>query len=134
MRIIIVTGMSGAGTSSVLNMLEDAGFFCVDNLPIPLLPELIRLTVKDNPQIDKAALGVDIRSGESLSRMEEIIEELQSLGYEPEILFLDCSTPVLVKRYKETRRIHPLASAGRVDKGIELEREKLSAILRALNM
>lgn len=128
MRIIIVTGMSGAGKSSVLNMLEDAGFFCVDNLPIPLLPELIRLTVKDNPQIDKAALGVDIRSGESLSRMEEIIEELQSLGYEPEILFLDCSTPVLVKRYKETRRIHPLASAGRVDKGIELEREKLSAI------
>lgn len=128
MRIIIVTGMSGAGKSSVLNMLEDAGFFCVDNLPVPLLPELIRLTVKDNPQIDKAALGVDIRSGESLSRMEEIIEELQSLGYEPEILFLDCSTPVLVKRYKETRRIHPLASAGRVDKGIELEREKLSAI------
>ncbi|MDD6208583.1 MAG: RNase adapter RapZ [Clostridiales bacterium] len=128
MRIIIVTGMSGAGKSSVLNMLEDAGFFCVDNLPIPLLPELIRLTVKDNPQIDKAALGVDIRSGESLSRMEEILKELKSLGYKPEILFLDCSTPVLVKRYKETRRIHPLASAGRVDKGIELEREKLSSI------
>lgn len=128
MKILIVTGMSGAGKSSVLNMLEDAGYFCVDNLPIPLLPELIRLTVKDNPQIDKAAMGVDIRSGESLSRMEEILEKLRSFGHEPEILFLDCSTPVLVKRYKETRRTHPLASAGRVDKGIELEREKLKTI------
>lgn len=128
MRIVIVSGMSGAGKSSVLNMLEDAGYFCVDNLPVPLLPELIRLTVKDNPRMDKAAVGVDIRSGDSLSHMDETLDTLRGFGYEPEILFLDCSTPVLVKRYKETRRTHPLAAAGRVDKGIELEREKLFGI------
>lgn len=125
MRLVIVTGMSGAGKSSVLKMLEDMGYFCVDNLPIPLIPKLVQLTVEESKNIEKAALGVDIRSGQSLEEMNGILERLTQMGYQPEILFLETKTDILVKRYKETRRIHPLSATGRVDKGIELERERL---------
>lgn len=117
--------MSGAGKSSVLKMLEDMGYFCVDNLPIPLIPKLVQLTVEESKNIEKAALGVDIRSGQSLEEMNGILERLTQMGYQPEILFLETKTDILVKRYKETRRIHPLSATGRVDKGIELERERL---------
>lgn len=125
MRLVIVTGMSGAGKSSVLKMLEDAGYYCVDNLPISLIPRLARLTFNENKNIEKAALGVDIRSGQALGELDNILDELVNSGYKTEILFLECSTPILVKRYKETRRTHPLAGEGRVDRGIELERERL---------
>lgn len=125
MRLVIVTGMSGAGKSSVLKMLEDMGYFCVDNLPIPLIPKLVQLTVEESKNIEKAALGVDIRSGQSLEEMNGILERLTQMGYQPEILFLETKTGILVKRYKETRRIHPLSATGRVDKGIELERKRL---------
>lgn len=125
MRLVIVTGMSGAGKSSVLKMLEDMGYFCVDNLPIPLIPKLVQLTVEESKNIEKAALGVDIRSGQSLEEMNGILERLTQMGYQPEILFLETKTDILVKRYKETRRIHPLSATGRVDKGIELERKRL---------
>lgn len=117
--------MSGAGKSSVLKMLEDMGYFCVDNLPIPLIPKLVQLTVEESKNIEKAALGVDIRSGQSLEEMNGILERLTQMGYQPEILFLETKTDILVKRYKETRRIHPLSATGRVDKGIELERKRL---------
>lgn len=126
MKLVIVTGMSGAGKSSVLKMLEDIGFFCVDNLPIPLLPKLAELTFERNNEIEKVALGIDIRNGQSLEEMDETLLQLVKMGYTPEILFLETSTEVLVKRYKETRRSHPLAGNGRVDKGIELERKKLA--------
>lgn len=125
MRLVIVTGMSGAGKSSVLKMLEDMGYFCVDNLPIPLIPKLVQLTVEESKNIEKAALGVDIRSGQSLEEMNGILERLTQMGYQPEILFLETKTDILVKRYKETRRIHPLSATGRVDKGIEIERKRL---------
>lgn len=121
----MVTGMSGAGKSSVLKMLEDMGYFCVDNLPIQLILKFAQLTAESSANIDKVALGVDIRSGQNLHSLEEILEELSEANIEYEILFLDASTEVLVKRYKETRRTHPLAREGRVDKGIELERTKL---------
>lgn len=117
--------MSGAGKSSVLKMLEDMGYFCVDNLPIPLIPKLVQLTVEESKNIEKAALGVDIRSGQSLEEMNGILERLTQMGYQPEILFLETKTDILVKRYKETRRIHPLSATGRVDKGIEIERKRL---------
>lgn len=124
MRFIIVTGMSGAGKSSVLKMLEDAGFFCVDNLPVGLIPRFVKL-VSDESNIEKVALGIDIRNGKALEELTGMYPLIKEQKVEPEVLFLDCSTPVLVKRYKETRRNHPLASEGRVDHGIELERERL---------
>lgn len=125
MRFVIVTGMSGAGKSSVLRMLEDAGYFCVDNLPVPLIPTFARLTVKESPNISKIALGIDIRNGQALGETDEVLNALESEGYVYEIVFLECSTPILVKRFKETRRTHPLSGTGRVDRGIEEERKRL---------
>ncbi len=129
MRFLIVTGMSGAGKSSVLKMLEDAGYFCVDNLPIQLVGKFVRL-VFDGQQ-KKIALGLDIRSGKSIEELDSVLERMKRLGYKFEILFLDCSTEVLVKRYKETRRTHPLANIGRIDKGIEIERTQLDFLRRS---
>lgn len=123
MRFVIVTGMSGAGKSSVLKMLEDAGYFCVDNLPIQLLKKFVRLIMQGNQS--KVALGIDIRSGQALKEMEAVLTDINRMGFIYEILFLDCSPEVLVKRYKETRRIHPLSGGGRVEKGIAMERERL---------
>lgn len=126
MRFVIVTGMSGAGKSTTLKMLEDVGYFCVDNLPIPLLEKFAHLACTPGNEIEKAAMGVDIRSGVALSEMEKILEKMTLTGIKHEILFLDASDEVLVKRYKETRRSHPLAKAGRVDQGIAQERKKLA--------
>ncbi|MGB8454178.1 MAG: RNase adapter RapZ [Anaerocolumna sp.] len=128
MRMVIVTGMSGAGKSSVLKMLEDAGYFCVDNLPIQLIYKLVQLTFNGTEKFDKVALGVDIRSGQALDELDEVLEQMKKDEYRYEILFLDAKTEVLVKRYKETRRIHPLSGSGRVGQGIEDEREKLEFI------
>lgn len=130
MRMVIVTGMSGAGKSSVLKMLEDAGYFCVDNLPIKLIYKLVQLTFNGEEKIDKVALGVDIRSGQALEELDEILDQMKTEGYAYEILFLDAGTDVLVKRYKETRRMHPLSGSGRVEQGIEIEREKLEFLKR----
>ena len=132
MRFVIVTGMSGAGKSSVLKMLEDAGFFCVDNLPIKLVKKFVRLIVQGKN--DKVALGLDIRSGQALGEMDEVLKEMTAARYNYEILFLDCSTEVLIKRYKETRRLHPLSQTGRVDKGIELERERLDFLRKSADV
>lgn len=126
MRFVIVTGMSGAGKSTALKMLEDAGYFCVDNLPIALVGKFAELIYQKNREISKAALGIDIRNGQALENLEEVLEEMTGRNFPYEILFLDASDETLVKRYKETRRIHPLAMDDRVDKGIALEREKLS--------
>lgn len=125
MRCIIVTGMSGAGKSSALRMLEDSGFFCVDNMPVPLVSRMLQMVGEGSAPIENVALGIDIRSGQALKDLEEVLENLDTMGYQMEILFLETSTQVLVKRFKETRRTHPLTGVGRVDKGIELEREKL---------
>ena len=126
MRCVIVTGMSGAGKSTALKMLEDVGYFCVDNLPVPLIPKMADLLRVPGSELNKAALGVDIRSGESLAEMAEVLKELDLAGMKYEILFLESSDNVLIKRYKETRRFHPLAgNAGRVDQGIRKERERI---------
>jgi UPF0042 nucleotide-binding protein len=118
--------MSGAGKSSALRMLEDSGFFCVDNMPVPLVGRMIDMISDKESRIEKVALGIDIRSGQALEGMSEVLEELSASGHPIEILFLEASTPVLVKRFKETRRTHPLTGVGRVDKGIELERRELA--------
>lgn len=127
MRCVIVTGMSGAGKSTALKMLEDVGYFCVDNLPVPLIPKMADLLRVPGNELNKAALGVDIRSGENLAEMARVLEELDAAGMKYEILFLESSDNVLIKRYKETRRFHPLAgSDGRVDQGIKKERERIA--------
>lgn len=123
MRFVIVTGMSGAGKSSVLKMLEDSGYFCVDNLPIQLVKKFVKLIIQGSQK--KVALGLDIRSGQALKELDSVLQDMKRISFPYEILFLDCAPEVLVKRYKETRRTHPLSGLGRVDKGIELEREKL---------
>lgn len=125
MRFVIVTGMSGAGKSSVLKMLEDSGYFCVDNLPIPFLLKFAKLAMNESSTITKVALGIDVRSGQALDELGDVLEQVKHAGYYYEILFLEAGTDVLVKRYKETRRLHPLSGNGRVDTGIELERKKL---------
>lgn len=126
MRFVVVTGMSGAGKSTALKMLEDMGYFCVDNLPVPLIPKLAELLVVPGSEMNKAALGVDIRSGESFIQLEAVMRELDSAKFQYEILYLESSDDVLIKRYKETRRFHPLSgNSGRVDEGIRRERKKL---------
>lgn len=129
MRFVIVTGMSGAGRSSAMRILEDDGFFCVDNLPVSLLPTFMQLTEDSSEQIERVALGLDIRVGEdALRETASVLKELKESGYQFEILFFEAGTPVLVKRYKETRRVHPLAKRGRVDSGIEAERKLLAEL------
>ncbi len=125
MRFVIVTGMSGAGKSSALRMLEDIGFFCVDNLPVMLIQRFADIAHDDKLEVDNVAIGVDIRSGEALGELSLCLEEMKSRNYNYEILFLDANEPVLVKRYKETRRKHPLAGGGRINEGIAREREKI---------
>ncbi len=126
MRFVIVTGMSGAGKSSVLKMLEDAGYFCVDNLPVPLLPKFAELiSSQEHETTPLVALGIDIRSGEGLATVNKVLDTIKAFGVNYEILFLDCEDAVLIKRYKETRRQHPLALEGRLEDGIKSERKKM---------
>lgn len=126
MRFVIVTGMSGAGKSSVLKMLEDAGYFCVDNLPVPLLPKFAELvSSQEQETTSMVALGVDIRSGEGLATVNKVLDNIKDLGVNYEILFLDCEDATLIKRYKETRRQHPLAIGERLEDGIKNERKKM---------
>ena len=125
MKFFIVTGMSGSGKSTALKMLEDMGYFCVDNLPIALLPKFAELAHAPGSDISQVAVGVDIRNGRSLDEMSSVLEHLKASGVAYQILYLEASDEVLVKRYKETRRTHPLAKQGRVEDGIRQEREKL---------
>lgn len=126
MRFVIITGMSGAGKSSALKTLEDNNYFCVDNLPIELILKFAELTFSDKNSNDKnVALGIDIRSGQALSELDYILDKMKKSGYHYEILFLDANDDVLIKRFKETRRAHPLTPEGRVDEGIVNERKQL---------
>lgn len=123
MRFVIVTGMSGAGKSTAMKMLEDFGYFCVDNLPIALIKKFADLSFDSKGKIDKVALGVDIRSG-NVNDLEQVLDEIP----QKEIFFIDAGDETLIKRFKETRRTHPLVSQGRVDEGIALERKELKVL------
>lgn len=126
MKFVIVTGMSGAGKSITLKMMEDMGYFCVDNMPVALMKKFTELLLVPNEEISKIALGIDIRSGSRLEEVNEVIDELESLQVPVEILFLDATDDVLIKRYKETRRSHPLAVDGRLGNGLEIERKRIA--------
>ena len=125
MRFIIVTGMSGAGKSTAMKMMEDVGFFCIDNLPILLLDKLVDFSGSLDADIQKVAVGIDIRNREGLDKIESILTQFKERKVHYEILFLYAVDDVLIKRYKETRRNHPLAGTERVQKGIDEERKKL---------
>lgn len=127
MKLVIVTGMSGAGKTVALKMMEDMGYYCVDNLPISLIEKFAELAFGNNQApSSQVALGIDIRSGQELPLLDKILERWRADAVPFEILFLDSSDEVLLKRYKETRRNHPLAGAGRIDEGIKKERECLA--------
>ena len=132
MRFVIVTGMSGAGRSTALKILEDMGYYCADNLPISLLPMFAQL-MNDNPDITKAAIGIDIRNGKELDKMDGQLEGMREAGYKYEILFMDASDKTLIKRYKETRRQHPMAVDGRVETGLKEERSRLAFLKKEAN-
>ena len=125
MRFVIVTGMSGAGKTTALKMLEDMGYFCVDNLPIPLLTRFVEMFSEPEEKVKKIALGLDVRGGQDFTGLQEVLDEMDEKQTSYEILFLDAQDDVLIKRYKETRRQHPLSGSGRVDTGIAKEREKI---------
>ncbi len=133
MKFVILTGMSGAGKSTALKMMEDIGYYCVDNLPIPLLEKFVELAEMRGTELQKVAVGIDIRSGGALEELHNVLNHLEANGRSCEILFLDAEDSVLVKRYKETRRSHPLAGGERVDKGIDLERQKMQFLKKRAN-
>ena len=125
MQFVIITGMSGSGKSSAVNVLEDIGYYCVDNMPPELIPKFANICSQSDGKIDKVAFVVDIRGGDLFLKLQDTVKQLQGEGVSLKILFLDSSDDVIVRRYKETRRAHPLAKDGRVDKAIMLEREQL---------
>ena len=128
MRFIIVTGLSGAGKSEATKSLEDMGYFCVDNLPPTLITKFAEACRQSDGKIDKVALVIDIRGGVFFDDLFESLRDLEKEQFNYEILFLDATDEVIVKRFKEKRRSHPLSAGGRVITGIELEREKLREV------
>jgi UPF0042 nucleotide-binding protein len=128
LRIIIITGLSGSGKSTASRALEDMGFFCVDNLPIALLPKLFDFQLASFGEHSKIALVMDLREKDFLKGYPEVFARLREDGFRLEILFLEASDEVLVRRYRETRRTHPLADGGDVSEGIRKEREMLDSL------
>ena len=125
LHIVVVTGMSGAGRTSALHVLEDLGFFCVDNLPPKLAPKLVELM---GGEFERLGLGIDVRTGAFLAGAGDLLDALAAGGHETEVLFLDCADEVLVRRYSESRRPHPLAAGGDVVEAIGRERERLATL------
>lgn len=128
MRFVIVTGMSGGGKSTAMKMLEDAGFYCADNMPVALIDKFAELLAMPNSGIQKAALGLDVRADQSFEDVKKIITSLQASQYSVEVLFLEASDQILLKRYKESRRVHPLSVDGDLMQGITRERNLLASI------
>ena len=128
MRFVIVTGMSGGGKSTAMKMLEDAGFYCADNIPVALIDKFVELITMPNSTIQNVALGLDVRAAQSFDDVNQAVARLRKSKYSFELLFLEASDQVLLKRYKETRRIHPLSTDGDLMKGITQERALLANI------
>lgn len=128
MRFVVVTGMSGGGKQTAMKMLEDMGFYCVDNLPVPLVPTFAELLVQTGSEIKKAAIGLDIRSDKAFGDIKKALSQLEDMGVSYEVLFMDASDNVLLKRYKESRRMHPIDGEGAIEDSIAKERDILQEI------
>lgn len=129
MRLVVVTGMSGSGKRTAMKMLEDAGYYCVDNLPVRLIDKFVELVSQKNTELSKVAMGIDARADEPFEEVVKLLTTIREDSIHLEILFLETSDQVILRRYKETRRVHPLApEGGRVEEGIAREREILEGI------
>lgn len=133
MKFIIITGVSGAGKSQAMKCLEDIGFFCVDNLPPALMPKFAEICSNTRGKMDRVAMVIDIRGGELFNELFSGLDSLKEAGFPCEILFLEASDEVLIKRYKESRRMHPLAPEGSLIKGINKERKILTEVKKISN-
>lgn len=134
MRFVVVTGMSGSGKLTAMKMLEDAGYYCVDNLPVKLIDKFVEIIVTPNSEISKVALGLDVRADQNFAEAETALANMKKNGYDYELVFMDASDEVLIKRYKESRRMHPLATEhGSVEEGIKKERAILKKIKKKAN-
>jgi len=127
-HIVFVSGLSGSGKTTAMAALEDLSFYCVDNLPPQLVPQFLELCAKSTPPIEKMALAIDAREEPFLRRFPEVVRELRSQGGQVDGIFLDCSNSVLLNRYRETRRVHPLSPDGSVEEGIDRERRLLTEV------
>lgn len=134
MQTVIVTGMSGAGKSTAVHILEDIGYYCIDNLPPTLLSNFVTLCHNSNVTMEKLAVVVDARSGELISHLSDEIEMFKKRGNECAVVFLDADDKTLIKRYKETRRKHPHAGDGRIEAGIRVERALLSKLKKSADL
>ncbi|MEI8172905.1 MAG: RNase adapter RapZ [Deltaproteobacteria bacterium] len=127
-RVVIITGLSGSGKSTALRALEDIGFYCVDNMPVVLLPKFLKIQSETSKNITEFAMVMDLREKSFLDKYTKIFARLKDSGYRIEILFLDAGDDALLHRFSETRRVHPMSVKGSVMDGINLEREKLSPL------
>lgn len=127
MKFVVVTGMSGAGKRTAMKMLEDAGFYCVDNLPAALISTFVELITLPKSEITKVALGLDVRSDKSFAEINQALDDMKKNGLEYEILFMDASDDILIKRYKESRRVHPIEGSS-TEESIQKERRILHGI------
>ena len=127
-ELVVITGFSGAGKSTAMNVFEDAGYFCVDNLPPEMIRSLVELFVHKGSKVERAAVVSDVRGGVYFEALQAVVEDLQSLGIHHHVVFLEASEQALVDRYKETRRRHPLAPDGSVTTGVAAERELLKPL------
>ncbi len=128
MHVVIVTGLSGSGKSTAIRVLEDLGFYCIDNLPVVLTPKFIELCQNSEEDIPRVALGIDLRERRFLGDYPSVLEDIRRAGHRVEILYLDAADDVLVRRFSETRRPHPLAEGSNVAAGIAREREGLAGL------
>jgi UPF0042 nucleotide-binding protein len=129
-RVVFLSGLSGSGKSTAMAALEDLAFYCVDNLPVPLIHQFLDLCAKSDPPIGKLALAIDTREPRFLAAMPAVIAQIRERGGEVSVLFLDCANEALVNRYRETRRVHPQAPTGTVEEGIAVERRLLVEMVR----
>ena len=127
-RLVIITGMSGAGKTQVVHIMEDLGYFCVDNLPPALIPKFAELCAQSAGRVSRIALVVDIRGGEFFDELMHVLGAMEREAVMAEVLFLEAADATLIQRYKETRRRHPLAPQGRISEGIRLERDRLEYV------
>ncbi len=128
LRVVVITGLSGSGKSTALRALEDIGFFCVDNLPVVLLPRFLKIRADEPQDIVDVAMVMDLRQQSFLEKYDRIFNRLKDQGYRIEIIFLEAGDEALLNRFSETRRVHPLSGRGSVLEGISQERKRLAPL------